>query len=217
MAALAWSDGVSPWVGLKGMIDYLQADFHQRDEEDVVSGTDEQAPKILRRKEFYAAEVVLKGIDLRALVATFPELEKRNIAMSASIQGDKHRSMRDLPATNLDLPWYDPMDFVETDWSSTETPELHILPIATCPYFAYFKRNTAFAAKEKHLSKFGVENSHTCLLETELCVYLKWPEHQLVADLLPALYHVQISLVQSRIAELEKRMRILDYRNDVSS
>jgi len=173
MTTLAWSDGVSPWIGLKGMIDHLQADFHQRDEEDVVSGTDEQAPKILRRKAFYAAEVVLKGIDLRALVATFPEPEKRNIAMSESIQGSTYGSKKDLPAMNLDPPWYDPMDFVETDWSSTEAPELRILPIATCPYFAYFKRNTAFAAKEKHLSKFGVENSHTCLLETELCAYLK--------------------------------------------
>ena len=214
---LAWSDGVSPWIGLKGMIDHLQADFHQRDEEAVVTVIDEQAPKILRRKAFYAAEVVLKGIDLRTLVATFPEPEKRNIVMPVNTQGSKDRPKKDLPATRLAYPWYDPTDFIETDWSSTKTPELHILPVATCPYFAYFKRNTAFAAKEKHLSKFGVENSHTCLLGTELCMYLKWRGHRLVADLPPALYRVQIGLAQSRITELQKQMRILDYRSDVGN
>ena len=150
------------------MIDHFQADFHQRDEA-ILPGTYEQTTKNLRRKAFYAAEVVLKGVDLRALVATFPESGKRSVTMTAPKQRCNYRARKDLPAAELTYPWYDPTDFIETDWSSTDVPELHILPIATCPYFAYFKRNTAFAAKQKHLSKFGVEESHTCLLGTEPC------------------------------------------------
>ncbi|KAK2466286.1 hypothetical protein APHAL10511_001928 [Amanita phalloides] len=191
-----WVDGVSPWIGLKGMIDHFQADFHQRDEEAAITSTDTQTPKSLRRRAFYAAEVVLKGVDLRTLVATFPEPGKRNVTMSGTTQRSNYRTRKDLPPADLTYPWYDPTDFIETDWASSETPELHILPIATCPYFAYFKRNTAFAAKEKHLSKFGIEKSHTCLLGTE-----------------PSLYHVQINLAQMRITQLEKQVHIYNDHN----
>lgn len=194
-----WIDGVTPWVGLKGMIDHFQADFHQRDEEARVVGSGNQAAKSLRRKAFCAAEVVLKGIDLRVLVATFTEPEKKTIRMMADTQRSNYRERTDLPKTAFDYPWYDPTDYIELDWSPADLPKLHILPIGTCPYFAYFKRNTAFANGEKRSSKFGLENSHTCLLNTE-----------------PSIYHIQISLAEERITELERQLRNHEHRDSAA-
>ncbi|KAF8639713.1 hypothetical protein AX17_000975 [Amanita inopinata Kibby_2008] len=191
-----WTDGVTPWIGLKGMVDHLQADFHQRDEEATVSNVVQQAAKNLRRKAFYAAEVMLRGVDLRALLATFSEPQKQTNSTMKSAQQSNYKTRKDLPITELSSLWYDPADFIETDWSSTSVPKLHILPIASCPYFLYFKRNTALADSEKHLSKFGVDDSHSCLLGTE-----------------PSIYNVQIDLAKSRIVELEQRRRVCQFTN----
>ncbi|PFH52812.1 hypothetical protein AMATHDRAFT_139321 [Amanita thiersii Skay4041] len=182
-----WVDGVTPWIGLKGMIDSFQADFHQRDEEASVAGPSEEAQKVLRKKAFYAAEVVLRGIDLRAFLTIFPEARKKGVKVPNTLERSSYRTRKDLPPTDLSSHWYDPADFIETDWASRSSPKFHMLPVAACPHFAYFKRNSAVSDNEKLVSKFGIEKSHTCLLGTELPID-----------------HIQAALARSRIKELKE-------------
>lgn len=159
------------------MIDEFQADMHQREEESVVAGYVPGTTKVTRRKPFYAAEVVLKGVDLRAMLATFEEPLKQAVPVTAPQQRSNYRARDDIPETELSSPWYDADDFIETDWSSCTTPTLHFLPVAALPRFAYFKRNSA-TSDSTGTSKFGLERSHNCLLGTEPCKFLSFHQDQ---------------------------------------
>lgn len=163
----AWVDGVTPWVGVKAMIDEFQADMHQREEEIVVPGSIPDTTKIIRRKPFYAAEVVLKGLDLRTMLAIFDDPLKEYTHMTAPAQRSNYRKHSDLPQTLVSSPWYDLDDFVELDSPSLMPSHLHILPFGACPRFTYFKRNSAAQEIGVQASKFGIEASHTCLLGQE--------------------------------------------------
>lgn len=151
------------------MIDELQVDMHQRDQETTVPGLLPGSTKILRRKPFYAAELVMKGLDLRAILATFTEPLKQHVTMSAPPERSNYRARKDLPTTDPSSKWYNPDDFVETDWSPSSTPSLHVLPIATSARFMYFKRNSSVLEDTSQSSKFGNEDSHQCLLGKEPC------------------------------------------------
>ncbi|KAF8897633.1 golgi-body localization protein domain-containing protein [Infundibulicybe gibba] len=185
-----WADGLTPWIGVKGMIDEFQADMHQRDQESVVPGLVPNAPKVTRRKPFYAAELVLKGVDLRALLAIFSEPLKKDVPISFPSQRSNYRTRNDLPSTDLASPWYDTDDFVETDWTMPSPQMFHLLPVANIPHFTYFKRNLANFHDEGGSSKFGNEESHTCLLGRE-----------------PSVPQIQISLASARMAELSEAIR----------
>lgn len=137
--------------------------MHQREEESTVAG------RTVRRKPFYAAEVIMKGIELRAMLATFPEPLKQDVQITASAQRSNYRKHVDLPITTSTSTWYDIEDFVELDWLSSSPPVLHLLPLATFPHFTYFKRNTSLPGVFPQTSKFGSEHSHICLLGKEQC------------------------------------------------
>lgn len=164
----AWVDGITPWVGLKGKVDELQTDLHQREEESTVPGPIPDTTRVLRKKPFYAAEVIMKGLDLRALLATFSEPMKQTVQMTAPPQRGNYRNHTNLTTTSSSSIWHDLNDFVELDWSPSDNPSLHLLPLATCPQFTYFKRKEALA-ENKRTSKFGTEHSHMCLLGKEPC------------------------------------------------
>ncbi|THV08447.1 hypothetical protein K435DRAFT_11362 [Dendrothele bispora CBS 962.96] len=182
-----WTDGVTPWVGVKAMIDELQVDMHQRDQESLTSGSETTSTKASRHKPFYAAELVMKGLDLRAVVATFPDPLKKLVELTNSQPSkSNYHSRHDFPATQQASSWHDPNDFVEIDWSSTTEPELHILPIASCPRVAYFKRNLAAIDQALNASKFGNEDTHHCVLGKE-----------------PSVPRVQIGIVNERIKFLK--------------
>jgi hypothetical protein len=160
-------DGVIPWVGAKAMIDEFQVDMHQREEEATVPGPLPNTMKITHHKPFYAAEVVLQRLDMRAMLATFDEDLRQTVQMTAPSERSSYRAHQDLPTIEPSSPWYDADDLVETDWSPSVTPNLHLLPVATCPHFTYTKRNSAVLGNTADRSKFGVEQSHTCLLGGE--------------------------------------------------
>ena len=166
---VAWVDGVVPWIGVKAMIDEFQVDMHQREEEAIVPGLFPDTMKVTHHKPFYAAEVVLKGLDMRVMLATFDEELRQAVQMTAPSQRSNYRAHKGLPATELSSAWHDANDFVETDWSPSDNPSLHLLPVVTCPHFTYFKRNSALLGNTAERSKFGVEKSHTCLLGEEPC------------------------------------------------
>ncbi|KAG6911191.1 hypothetical protein DXG01_003058 [Tephrocybe rancida] len=183
-----WADGVTPWIGVKGMIEELQADMHQRDEETVVPGA--LSDKVLRRKPVYAAEVSLKGLDLRALLAIFKEPLRQEVEMVAPPQRSNYRAHKHLPTTPSASVWYDSSDFVETDWSPSAEPKLNLLPVVTCPQFTYFKKNSILPHNSTLLSKFGSEGSHSCLLGKSFSVP-----------------RVQIDIAEARIRELRRLIK----------
>ncbi|KAG5639269.1 hypothetical protein H0H81_004930 [Sphagnurus paluster] len=180
-----WVDGVIPWIGAKGYIEELQADMHQRDEESVVPGLIPDKTKVIRRKPVYAAEVSLKGVDLRALLATFKEPLRQAVEMIAPPQRSNYRGHQDLPSTPSTSVWYDTKDFIEIDWNPLAEPVLHLLPVMACPQFTYFKHNSLVPQNSTLVSKFGLEGSHSCLLGKCLPVA-----------------QVQIEIAEKRIEEL---------------
>lgn len=193
-----WVDGVTSWVGVKGMVDDLHVDMHQREEETTVPGPIPGTTRTLKHKPFYAAEVVLKGLDLRALLAIFPDQMKKEVPISAPPQRSNYRQHTGLPNTSPTSPWHDPNDFIELDWCSSSIPALHLLPVAMIPRFAYFKRISSTQTSGL-TNKFGSEDSHICLLDKE-----------------PSVPKVQILLASARAAELRSLIRKAKQRNMVN-
>jgi hypothetical protein len=170
----AWEDGLTPFVGVKALIDHFQVDLHQREEETTIPGTQGVAARTIRRKPFDAVEAVLKGLDLRAMLAIFAEPLKRTVPLDSSAHSSAYRSHDDIPVTELDSPWVDFDDFVEADWIHTDPQTVHILPAASCPQFTYFKRANDSPVSNKPRTrpegtKFGEEDTHVCLQGTGAC------------------------------------------------
>lgn len=170
----AWTDGVTPFVGVKAMIDLFQADMHQRAQETTTTAPD-GTTKTIAHKPFYAIEVVMKGIELRTLLAIFPEPLKQLVPLESSPLGDSYRTRDNIPVIDPKSPWVDLDDFVEIGWSAEGTPVLHVLPAALCPRFTYFRRswdNPVSAIDSRvEISKFGSEDTHVCLLGKESCKF----------------------------------------------
>ncbi|EGO01866.1 hypothetical protein SERLA73DRAFT_71025 [Serpula lacrymans var. lacrymans S7.3] len=181
----SWVDGITPFVGVKARIDHFQADLHQRDQESIAPGRIPDSIKVIRHKPFYAAEVVLKGLDLRALLATFAEPLKRAVPISSADHVGDSSPGSNTALTDIPVPWFDMDDFVETDWGPSVTPDIHLVPVLSCPRLTYFKRNVRTYKSQAETSKFGMEHTHTCMLGKDISV----PQ-------------VEISLASERIAEL---------------
>ncbi|KAI5893473.1 uncharacterized protein SCHCODRAFT_02747457 [Schizophyllum commune H4-8] len=194
-----WVEGVTPWIGVKGLLRDFQVDMHQRDQEMAVPGMQPGTTKVIRRKPFYAAEVAIKDLDLRAVLATFPELLKQAVPVTKPEHRSNYSSRTDLPTSSQFSAWYDSDDYVELDWQPIENPTLHFLPVANCPYIAYFKRNLANSphTDEDLNTKFGNEHTHTCLLNTQASI----PE-------------IQIDLTSRRVSDMKLTMSISDSESE---
>lgn len=144
--------------------------MHQRDTETRILDPSGGGSKTTRKKPIYAAELVLKGLDMRTLLATFTELRKQSVSITSSGQRSNYRNRDDLQHNDIVSEWYDPDDFVEVGWVAMSDPQIHILPAVTCPRFTYFKRDLASSDVENESnSKFGTELTHQCVLGTEPC------------------------------------------------
>ncbi|KAF7331891.1 hypothetical protein MKEN_00069400 [Mycena kentingensis (nom. inval.)] len=183
-----WADGVTPWIGVKGIIEEFKVDMHQREEEALVPGARPDTTKLIRRKPFYAVELVMRGLDLRAMLATFDDPVKIAVGVSAGTQRSNYRTRNDLPLTAVDSVWYDLDDFIELDWTPTSPPLLHLLPFVSCPRFTYFRR-AASGPDQEGTSRFGIESTHTCFLGKQ-----------------PSVLEVQIDIARARVAELQEML-----------
>ncbi len=200
--------GVTNFIGIKALVDRFEADMHQREQEATVPGTD----KKIRHKPFYAAEVKLIGLHLRAVMAIFSDPLKQDVAMEMSgDQGDS--SFLNDPFAGEDPPsvWVDMCDFVELDCAPKDrNPSLSMLPIASCPRFSYFRRSSGQAqggdlhgvASEQ--SRFGEENTHVCILGKEPC---KW--------ITIAIFFVGINMIYSRARNTIRPGRGKNYNTEV--
>lgn len=167
----AWSDGVTPFVGVKAMIDTFQVDMHQRYEESTTMTP--LGKKTTHHKPFYVAEVAMKGLDLRTLLAIFPEPLKQSVVVDSSLHGDDYRSRNVFIPVELDSEWFDMDDYAEPGCSPSSQPTLHLLPTLSCPRFNYFMHDKHHDPRAygvpTTVSKFGDEDTHLCLLGQGPC------------------------------------------------
>lgn len=142
--------------------------MHQRDQETIAPGKVPDSIQVVRHKPFYAAEVVLKDVDLRAVLAVFSDPLKQSVLLSAN----PNNTNQNKASSNSEIPpsWLNSDDFVETDWSPAHgLPEIRLFPVLTCPKVTYLKKNSHVAGIQVENSKFGDEDTHTCLLGSEPC------------------------------------------------
>lgn len=154
---------------VKAFLEHFKADMHQREEETHFSQHEGDEPKILRHKPFSAVDVVITGIDLRALFAIFAEPQKKSIPLKESLPSVT-TFWKHMDPSLLSSTWVDMDDFTEIDWlPSDEKPNLHLHEAAHCPRFVYFKRSRAISPEDTGQShtKFGDEETHVCLMGKE--------------------------------------------------
>ncbi|KAI0750742.1 golgi-body localization protein domain-containing protein [Daedaleopsis nitida] len=165
----AWADGVTPFVGVKALIEEFHADMHQRDTE--ATEPTEGGVKTVHHKPFYAIEVVLKGLDLRAMLAIFADQLKQCTPVEYSPMVSNYRTRNNLTPIDARSNWVDMDDFGVDEDDSSEEPEVFLLPTVACPRFTYFKRVDEDRAEEIEQpvsrSKFGAEDTHVCFLGKE--------------------------------------------------
>lgn len=160
---------------MKAFLERFQADMHQREEESILMKRDRTGSKTVRHKPFCAVDVVIAGLDLRALFGTFLEAGKTSFPLRDTFQ-DSSRFGDELDMVPLESVWVDTEDFVEVDWLPRDKePNLYMHQVASCPRFVYFKR-TPLTENSRELgnvgmaqikSKFGEEDTHTCLMGGE--------------------------------------------------
>ncbi|KAG8713591.1 hypothetical protein FRC11_011684, partial [Ceratobasidium sp. 423] len=211
----SWATGITPCVGIKAVVETFQADLHQRDEIELIKDEVTGDSKKKAHKPFYAAEVVAKGLDLRAMLAQFRESEKQAVDLPPLPSGEFETSSSARPPMPVSSKepthsrWVDLDDFVETDWTpSDENPALWLFTVASCPRITYFKKPdrsithdmayTTCSAPEKSASEFGNENTHICLMGTE-----------------ESTIQVQAALCAQRLRELEAELSdVLSFQED---
>ncbi|KAI0677563.1 golgi-body localization protein domain-containing protein [Trametes maxima] len=186
----AWADGVTPFVGVKALIDDFHADMHQRDTE--TSGPTQGGVKTVHHKPFYAIEVVLKNLDLRAMLAVFPDTLKQCTPLESAPTVSNYRTRNELKPIALDSNWVDMDDFAVYEQEDPDPPEIFLLPAVSCPRFTYFKRVDEHGPdgpdKPSDRSKFGSEDTHVCLLGKE-----------------PSVTQIQMELASKRVVQLRKK------------
>ncbi|EKM59200.1 uncharacterized protein PHACADRAFT_169675 [Phanerochaete carnosa HHB-10118-sp] len=185
----AWTDGVTPFVGLKASIGRFTADMHQRAQESVIAKPD-GTTKTVTHKPFYAVEVVLDNMELRTMLAIFQEPLKQRIPLEPSQVESTYRTREGIPATAKGSKWIDMDDFIDLNWSPSSDPEVHDLLVGSCPRFTYFKRHYLNQMKDRvEYTKFGDEDSHECFLGKEASVP-----------------RIQMAIALERIEELQNQL-----------
>lgn len=179
--------------------------MHQRDQETIAPGKVPDSIQVVRHKPFYAAEVVLKNVDLRAMLAVFPEPLKKSVPLSAN--PDNSNKNQASSSSGIPPSWLNSDDFVETDWSPAHNlPEIQLFPVLSCPKLTYLKKNSHVTEIQAENSKFGDEDTHTCLIGSEPCK--EYPSHfcmnaSLILFYFVAVPQVEISLAEQRIVTVQ--------------
>lgn len=185
----AWTDGVTPFVGVKASIGRFTADMHQRAQESIITKPDGTC-KTITHKPFNAVEVVLDDMELRAVLAVFQEPLKQRVPLEPSQVESRYRKREGIPVTEAGSKWIDKDDYIDLNWSPSSDPVMHHLLAGSCPRFTYFKRHYPNQMKDRiEYTKFGDEDSHECFLGKEASVP-----------------RIQMAIALQRIKELQKQL-----------
>lgn len=155
-------------------------------------------------KVFYAADVLLNGIQVKGICANFVETTPK----SGEADGSHFALVSELSQDKKD--WFNFFDFIDADKKPFDrNPELEVIDVMDCPQVFVSRRIKAkpivtetsaeevdddkTLAEENRLevSKFGHEKSHICYLGAARGVA-----------------ETQMRITEGRIAELEERRRL---------
>lgn len=169
-----WSKGETTVVGLKGKIGRFNVDLHQREQEETVLKPALGTKKTLMKKVFYQAEVDCDELDLRVISAIFSEPEKRAMAPEVDEDEDQeanhNASNENHEVADEDLEWIDLDDFVDAIYTiPDQNPRMRVLPFINCPRLNYYRKidvekESGEGEEVQSNTKFGNEDSHTCLM-----------------------------------------------------
>lgn len=180
-------------LGVKGRIESFNVDLHQREQEERTRDKDSGEIKIRLHKAFHRAEVDCKNTDLRVISARF-QCESGAASDSESEEAEFDFLDMDAaePVDPEDTNWIDTDDFIDLySILGDLQPNVHLLSCLKTPrltYSRYSQHDTLYtplsddesamdkpgmsdgsptdsAASEGPLSKFGTEETHTCLLD----------------------------------------------------
>lgn len=175
----SWAEGVSHCVGLKAFAKHFEADLHQREEEFTAAGSEPGTQKKAQHKSFYAIEVKLAEIRLRAMFAAFNEPSRSLIDFGEDVEETFYKDIKpEEEGTEAQSAWFNLDDFVETDWRPPGIePAFYSMQVASCPRFTYFKRAGENRGRSEGeglnghsgKSRFGNEDTHVCLIGRETC------------------------------------------------
>lgn len=164
---------------MKAKIGRFQADLHQREQKKLSINKKLNRQTIVPHKPFYAAEVLLNDVSLRALNAIFsqPSLALDGDGSDSSTSTEPHglHVSELLPAEQL---WYNFDDYVDTDTKPEDhDPWLEMHTIGHCPQFLFSRwvpsqRISTESGDSHHgsgrpdieASRFGKEKTHKCLI-----------------------------------------------------
>lgn len=154
--------------------------MHQREEEWSILNRQTNEYKKVKHKPFGAVDVVICGIDLRALFAVFLDPGKQSFPLQDSFPRSR-KFWEDLKPIPLSSEWIDTEDFVELDWMPLDNePNVYMHNAVHCPRFVYFKRTPRPGVQKSDdmtphtRSKFGEEETHMCLMGKEPSEYFSY-------------------------------------------
>ncbi len=164
---------------MKAKIGRFQADLHQREQKKLSINKKLNRETIVAHKPFYAAEVLLNGVSVRALAAIFAQ-------PSLALDGDGSESSTSTESLGLhvselqssDKVWYNFDDYVDTDTKPEDhDPRLEMHTIGYCPNFLFSRwvpaqristeagdSHHGFKQSDVEASRFGKEKTHKCLI-----------------------------------------------------
>jgi RNA pol II promoter Fmp27 protein domain/Domain of unknown function (DUF2405) len=224
-----WRKGEAWVIGIKCKIGRFHIDMHQRAQEEVTRRSGMDISKRALHKRFYQAEVDCAEVDLRVVSARFSEPERRFVVPER--EGDDHKGV-DVPlqeeepiGPDAELDWIDHDDYVDmTSTFRDVDPVVRVLPVLSSPRFTYYRQpsngerprnadddvssplepDASASGVAPIITKFGSENTHTCLIGQATGSYL-FPFHDqpLITRRIDTI-DVQIEMAQKRLQELKR-------------
>lgn len=214
-----WSAGKSQSLGIKGRIASFKADAHMRIQEKTIRHEKLHTTRTLLHKAFYAADLLLSGIEVKGIRADFTE----------TTRSDPHE-LPQAPKTKVSelsvekRTFYNFFDFIDADKKPFDMdPEVDVVDMMDCPQVFASKRNkvrqtTPYDGEDQgneseiaHGSK-GSENGKDSRFNLESSKFGHEKSHICYLGAAKSVSESQISITKDRIAELEARR--LKFKDD---
>lgn len=222
-----WANGFESGVGIKWHIARFQADMHQR-EQFQIKRSDALGVTTPTHKAFYAGEVILADVKVKAIRAVFVSPVRQALEPTGQRNDDPVSPPRGVHAKDLDTPeadWFHIDDYIDINVRPVDDNplvEFHtVLSTPLCRYSRYIPalrvssevvaklRAGKVDATETAASKFGREPSHKCLL-SEAPVLEDFNDH-LLTDRISRLRNIREGAQDGLArAEMDKRIQILE-------
>jgi hypothetical protein len=226
-----WSTGRDTSLGIKAQIKHFQADLHQREQTKIIRKEALNRLGTIKHKPFYAADIILDGVRLRALSAVFDNQSRSFLEKVAPISSmPEPEGVRVNELSKQDAPWFHYDDYVDADARPSDSnPYIVMYEVGECPQFHYSRWIPALKLREGVIdkmkkghwfgtdleaSKFGREPSHRCLLgEHPGKTHRSHSSLHTVLTLITGSNIMGRRLLQHRLSQLEEELGALPTGN----